>query len=84
MIVEFFVNVGFGIVMGFLDLLEAADIKTGILFDLACVLSEFGIYGCYVVGADLLFIFSGLVISWTMAKLSVGLGIKLWELLPLT
>lgn len=42
------------------------------------------VYGTWVVGADILAIFTGMIVMWWTVKLSVGLFIWLWELLPLT
>lgn len=38
----------------------------------------------YIIGIDLLMIFVGCVTFWATAKLSVGVGIWLWKLLPFT
>ena len=82
MILEVLINICFGIIMGLFDLIEFSGVP--LLSETASVLSEFCVYGSYVVGADLLLIFGGLVVTWTAAKLSVGVGIRLWELLPFT
>lgn len=40
-------------------------------------------YGVWVVGADILLLFTGSVALWWGAKLSIGLGIWLYEHIPL-
>lgn len=41
-------------------------------------------YGSYVVGADLLLIFSGCVMGWATFKMTMGITLFVWRLLPLT
>lgn len=41
-------------------------------------------YGSYVVGADLLLAFVGTVMTWATFKLSAGVFLFIWRLLPLT
>lgn len=82
MIIEGLINICVGIIIGFFELIEISGIP--MLSDAAYVLVDFCIYGSYVVGGDMLLAFGGLVVAWSAAKLSVGIGIRLWELLPLT
>lgn len=48
------------------------------------VLSSFAAYGSYVVGADLLLMFCSCVLMWMSVKLTLGLVLFVWRLLPLT
>lgn len=41
-------------------------------------------YGSYVVGADLMLVFSGTVCAWSAFKLTSGISLFVWRLLPLT
>jgi hypothetical protein len=41
-------------------------------------------YGSYVVGSDLLLIFCTTVTFWLTAKITVGLVLFIWRLLPFT
>lgn len=41
-------------------------------------------YGSYVVGADLLLCFASVVATWMLMKITVGVGLFIWRLLPLT
>lgn len=40
------------------------------------------VYGTWVVGADIMAIFVAMVVGWWSIKLSVGLVVWLWELIP--
>ena len=42
------------------------------------------VYGVWVVGADIMALFVGLVVGWWGMKFIVGLVVWVWELLPLT
>lgn len=42
------------------------------------------VYGTWVVGADILAIFTTMIVGWWTIKLTVGLVLWIWELLPLT
>jgi len=81
-IIEFLINVFVGIIMGFFDMIEISGIP--FLSDTAALLSEFCVYGSYVVGADMMLLFAAMIVTWTTAKLTVALGVRIWELLPLT
>ena len=80
MILEGLINIFVGFLLGLLDGLSLLSLP----LDLISLLSEFCSYGSYIVGSDLLMLFASLVFTWTAAKLSVGIGIRLWELLPFT
>ena len=80
MIVEFFIN----LVTGFItSALSAAQVLT-IPSDIAGALSTFMAYGNYVVGGDLLLLFATSVTTWMGLKLTVGVILFFWRLLPLT
>lgn len=53
-------------------------------FDLMSTLGAITGFGSYIVGGDLLLLLVGSVTFWTATKLSVGVAIWLWKLLPLT
>lgn len=48
------------------------------------VLTTITCYGVWVVGADILAIFTASVLFWWSIKFTVGLLVWLWELLPMT
>ena len=80
MIIEFFIN----LVTGFItSALSAAQVLT-IPSDIAGALSTFMAYGNYVVGGDLLLLFATSVTTWMGLKLTVGVILFFWRLLPLT
>lgn len=80
MMIEAIIDVFFGFLTGLLSVLQIVELP----FDAVGVLRTFTLYGSYIVGADIMLLFSSLVFMWTAAKLSVGIGIRLWELLPFT
>lgn len=80
MILEGLINIFVSFLLGLLDSLSILSLP----LDMITVLHEFCVYGSYIVGSDLLMLFASLVFTWTTAKLTVGIGIRLWELLPLT
>ena len=82
MILEILIFLFSGIFLSFLELVEISGIN--ILISAVAALSEFFVYGSYIVGADMLLVFTGIVFAWACAKLSVGVGIRLWELFPFT
>lgn len=42
------------------------------------------VYGIWVVGLDIMSLFAVTIVGWWSIKLTVGLLVWLWELLPLT
>lgn len=56
----------------------------GLPYQVINVLSTILSYGIWVVGADIMGIFISTIVAWWVIKLSVGLVIWIWELLPLT
>ena len=89
MILESLIDVCLGVLYGLFDMLELYQnsiiySQNSLLYDAVSVLSEFCVYGSYVVGADFMLIFSSLIVMCATAKLTVGIGVRLWELLPLT
>ncbi len=80
MIMETIINIFCGVFDTLLSGLQLVNIPVqGIN-----VLSTFTAYGSYVVGADLLLCFASVVVTWMLIKISVGIGLFLWRLLPLT
>ena len=41
-------------------------------------------YGNYIVGADLMLVFASMVLGWMTLKMTVGLILFIWRLLPFT
>ena len=80
MILETLINVFCVLLDGLLSGLSFVQIpEQGI-----AVLATVTAYGSYVVGADLLLCFASVVTTWMIFKFSVGIGLFLWRLLPLT
>lgn len=80
MIIEFFVTIVTNLLT---SALSAAQVLT-IPSDIAGALSTFIAYGNYVVGGDLLLLFATSVTTWMTLKLTVGVVLFVWRLLPLT
>lgn len=80
MIIEFFVTIVTNLLT---SALSAAQVLT-IPSDIAGALSTFMAYGNYVVGGDLLLLFATSVTTWMTLKLTVGVVLFVWRLLPLT
>lgn len=80
MILEALIRVFVRFLLGLLDTISFLNLP----FDMVTALSEFCLYGGYVVGYDFLTLFAATVFGWTAAKFLVGIGIRLWELLPFT
>ena len=80
MILEALITLFSNFIQGLLDMVSIVSLP----LDAIEVLHQVCLYGSYIVGSDLLMLFGSLIFTWTAAKLSVGVGIRLWELLPLT
>lgn len=70
---------------GFLDLvLGGITAFVTLPVNLVQTLGTIVAYGSWVIGSDLLVIFAGCVLSWCMVKLTLGVVLFIWRLLPLT
>jgi len=68
----------------FLDTLISTVSMITLPIDMISALSTVSAYGSWVVGSDLLMIFATCVFSWTTIKISIGVILFIWRLLPLT
>ena len=80
MIVMFFVNLIKGLLIGAISLLSSITLPTQMISALSTITG----YGAYVVGGDLLLIVSSAIGFWLTAKLTVGLILFVWRLMPFT
>ena len=80
MIIELLVDFGCNIISSLFDGLAFFSLP----INLISVLYQILCYGSWVVGADLLLVFASCVVLWWGLKATVGLGIFIWKLLPLT
>ena len=80
MILETLINIFCVMLDGLLSGFEIIQIPKQGIEALATVTA----YGSYVVGADLLLCFASVVATWMLMKITVGVGLFLWRLLPLT
>ena len=80
MILETIINIFCVMLDGLLSGFELVQIPKQGIEALATVTA----YGSYVVGADLLLCFASVVATWMLIKITVGVGLFLWRLLPLT
>lgn len=67
----------FIVLMGSISLLPLPD-------QMFSVLSGITGYGCWVLGADMFLLVSACISGWFVIKITVGLVIFVWDLLPLT
>lgn len=68
------------LIVGFFSLFEFVSLPLDIISTLYTILC----YGVWVVGADVLLLFTSSVMLWVSFKATVGLAIWLYKLLPLT
>lgn len=80
MILEFVIDVFCGFLVQLMSAANAVSIPVNGIQTLA----TFASYGSYIVGSDLLLTFCGVVFMWMGTKLTVGVGLFVWRLLPLT
>ena len=80
MIVEGLLNVALSCVFGLFSLMEVVKLPVEIMGVLTTILQ----YGVWVVGADIMALVFATVTGWWTIKLTVGLAVFIWELLPLT
>ena len=80
MIVESVVDLFFNLLSVVFSGLEIIGLPLEFINTLQTIL----VYGVWVVGADIMAIFVGLVVGWWGIKFLVGLFVWVWELLPLT
>ena len=67
-------------IVGLFSVFEIVHLPLDLISTLYTILC----YGVWVVGADVLLLFTGSVMGWLVFKSSVGLIIWLYKLLPLT
>lgn len=80
MIVENTIDLFFSILRMAFQGMEVIGLPLQVINTLQTIL----VYGIWIVGADIMAIFVALIVSWWAIKLTVGVVIWLWELLPLT
>lgn len=81
MIIELLISVFVNIVSLLLGALSSIP---AIPIDLIVVLGNITGFGSYIIGGDLLLLFAGCVTFWITTKLSMGVAIWFWKLLPFT
>lgn len=80
MILEALINLFFDFLMSLFDTFHLITLPT----DVIEALRNFVVYGGYVVGNDLLILFGTTIFSWVGLKLTVGISLRIWEMLPFT
>lgn len=81
MIIEWIFSLAVSFISGLLDLVSGSvSIPVGLMSALGNITG----FGTYIIGADLILVFVGCVMFWTGLKLSIGLLLWLWKLMPLT
>lgn len=80
MIVSTVVDLFFGLMRTVFSGLEFIGLPYEVINSLQTIM----VYGTWIVGADVLAIITATIVAWWGIKLTVGLVIWIWELLPLT
>lgn len=80
MIVESVVDLFFALMANVFSGLEII----GLPFQFINTLQTILVYGTWIIGADIMAIFTAMVVGWWGIKFLVGLFVFIWELLPLT
>lgn len=80
MIIEFLVNCCVNCISALIGGVSMVSVP----IQAVSVLRDFVSFGSYVVGADILLMFASVVVTWTTIKLTIGIGLFIWRLLPLT
>lgn len=77
-------NVIFDIFEHFLELNISVVDTLNLPTEMVKVLADITCYGAWIVGSDLLFIFSSSVFFWYSLKFGWGTAVYIWKLLPFT
>lgn len=80
MIIESICRFATNMLVGLIGMISPWELPTELLSSLANILK----YGSWVVGSDVLLLFTGSVLFWWSVKASVGIGIWIYDKLPLT
>lgn len=80
MIIETLISLAVNLFSALIDLCDFVSLP----FDLINVLGTICGYGSFIVGSDLLLLFSGCITFWLSFKMSIGVFKFIWELLPFT
>lgn len=83
MIFEFFINIFVTFLEGIITSISSLPFLS-IPVDSAYAIAKISVYGSWIVGADLMVVFGACVFFWTSVKLTAGLVLFVWRLLPLT
>lgn len=80
MIIEWLCDLACSVLMGLFNTLEFISLPIDAISTLANIMC----FGTWVVGSDIMLLFTASVTLWLGAKMSFGLALRLWELLPFT
>ena len=80
MIGEALIDFFFNLLRGAFSGMEFVALPTQLINTLLTITS----YGVWIVGADIMALFTASVIAWWVIPMSIGLIIWIWERLPLT
>lgn len=84
MIGEFLIDVFFGIFERLISVIDFFQIPGETLTSSIAFLSQYMKYAHWIVGLDVLALFTGSIVFWWGVHLSIGLAVWVWEKLPLT
>lgn len=80
MIFNIFIDILVDLIVTAIGSLNIVTIPSDVILSLA----KFTRFGAYVVGSDILLIFSASVLAWMGIRFTIGLIVFVWKLLPLT
>ena len=80
MIIETVFHWACNLIVGFFSVFEFINLPLDVISTLYTILC----YGVWVVGSDVILLFTSSVMLWVSFKATVGLAIWLYKLLPLT
>lgn len=80
MVIELLCQLAANVFKGIFNLLEVFTLP----LDLIMVLTNLLKFGTWIVGADILLLFTGSVVMWWGIRATFGLVVWIWRMLPLT
>lgn len=80
MIGESLVDLFFGLFRILFGAMEFVNLPTQAISALSTIL----VYGNWIVGVDIMILFSASVVTWWAVHMSIGVAVWIWDRLPLT
>lgn len=80
MIVKFLFDFIANILCGIIGGLQIVSLP----IDLIAVLAKITVYGNAIVGIDLMIVIAGCILFWTTTRITFGIVVFIWKMLPFT